>query len=356
MFRPIANVTPVPIAGINMSNGSSRSPIANAPQMTVRFADHLFIAGDTNKINEQHQGLVNITDEVKTAWTEIVLGREDRLRRSGCDFVFVLAPDKQTIYRHILPDTYRFRQSDFLSSINCVVDPAPILSTISKLIDVYPHTDSHWNHLGALLTTQLIQTSRRSSMPELSIDWTEPMRPGDLGNKFTPPEHSKFLSARIRSKAAMIYDNLIPNNGRIRIFSKDLGSARPSVSKLVMVGDSFSYNLVHFLKEMFDVVCHVHAFSVDYRLIDKIKPDLVIAEITERFLLRAPSPKDGEPLTQLWEEKRASKSKLEPSLGLTIYKADHFPSAVTEIISYVEELFAPFTSYFRANITEEFRA
>jgi hypothetical protein len=312
------------------------------PDLTIRHGEHLFVSGDTNHVNQQHLGTVLIPPEVKEEWLTIIRSRQQHFLTRGSEFFFLIAPDKQTVYRHILPRDYQFRQSEFLSGLSCLVDVAPQLSTLSTILDVYPRTDSHWNQLGAYIAAQMLHGRRGLNMPSIPITWLENERIGDLGNKLDPMEPSARRYAHIRSQSHLMYDNLVPNNGRIRIWSKTRQVVPETKTKLVFFGDSFSYDVVHFLKEIYDLVVHVHAFAVDYRITDAVAPDLVVAEITERFLLRAPNPSDGEPLDALWAEKVGEGATLESPHGLVPADPDRFPAAALAMADLSEALFAPF--------------
>ena len=309
---------------------------------TLRSGNHLFIAGDSNFINEQHVGNVVIPADVKAGWLQIIQERQCKSASFGASFLFVVAPDKQTVYRHILADTYCCRPSAFLLANAYVVDPAPALSAVAKLHDVYSRTDSHWNHFGALIAANAVLARFGLNMPPLSIHWVEQERLGDLGHKLSPVETSTHINSAIESSCRLIYDNCVANNGRIRIWSRPAQLVSGNPRKLLLIGDSFAYELIQFLKEAFDIVVHVHSFAMDYRVSDAFRPDSVLCEITERFLLRLPSPGDGEALTALWSDKVRRGERLEkPQSYLVMDQTDYCEDA-RAIIDHVAGLFAPF--------------
>jgi hypothetical protein len=320
------------------------SPVAMVakPGLTIRFGDHLFIDGDTNHLNDQHRGIVQVTDADKASWRRIVDQRWLSCHEKGIPFLFVLAPDKQTVYRHLLPSEYQYRQAIFFTEHPCVVDPAPVLAAAAKLVDVYPRTDSHWNHLGAFMTAQMVQARLGRNFPDIIAAWVEHSKSGDLGHKVEPQETSLRLHAKLNSTSTFIYDNLVPNNGRIRIHAKSLDHLSEAHTCLVIFGDSFSYDLVHFLKEVFDLVVHVHSFAVDQRIIDAVTPTAVLSEITERFTLRLPIPGDGTPLEALWEQKIRTKTALEPRIISPNPDLTQFSEPALQAVKIAEALFSPF--------------
>ena len=310
---------------------------------TVLHGGHLFIAGDTNFVNQQHDGSFVIADSDRAAWLTILSERKKiLLERYSASFLFILAPDKQTIYRHLLPERYCIRQAAFLTNAPDTLDVAPLLANLARRIDLYPQTDSHWHHLGSYITAELVMARLGKSLPALPVEWVEQSYMGDLGHKRQPTERSTRLVAKFNSSSSLIYDNGIPNNGRIRIWSKPRSLATGTQRRLLFFGDSFSYDLVHFLKEAFDVLVHVHAFAIDFRLVDAFRPQHVLCEITERFVVRLPKPGDGEPLTDLWADKVKRQDRLESIHGMVAADDAVFPSEAVHVVDVAESLFAPF--------------
>ena len=272
------------------------------PDLTVRFGDHLFLSSDSNKINEQHTGAVTMPEYRKQAWRRILLARASAMAELGISFRFLLAPDKQTIYRHLTPPEFKIRTAAHLRDLPFVIDPAPLLRAFAPMVDLYPRTDSHWNHLGAFLAAQSVVISLGLPTLDAALSWQDWAAEGDLGRKMIPPETSTRPIVQYAATSTLIYDNGVGNNGRVRVFAKLGTSGRKPVIGLVY-GDSFSYELVEFLKELFDVCVHVHGFSLDIDFVKAIRADHVVCELTERFAFRLPNPVDGRALYLIWAEK-----------------------------------------------------
>jgi hypothetical protein len=92
-----------------MTNGIlyKRSPADNSPEMTIEFGGHLFINNDTNNVNNYHQDIERISPETAAAWLALLTKRVMEIEQEGTKYLFVIAPDKQTVFRHLLPETYR---------------------------------------------------------------------------------------------------------------------------------------------------------------------------------------------------------------------------------------------------------
>ena len=66
-----------------------------------------------------------------------------------------------------------------------------------------------------------------------------------------------------------------------------------SLPKAVIFGDSFSSQLIKFLAESFSRMVVVWQPNLDYSIILNEKPDIVISEQVERFLIKIPDDIHG---------------------------------------------------------------
>ena len=320
--------------------GQTSSPIV------LRFGPHLFITGDSNHINEQHQGRLPIPLPRQEAWLTLLRDRAAISSTVGADFLFVLAPDKQSVYRHLLPPSYTTRPATFLCQNPAVIDVAPALAALAQATDVYPLTDSHWNHVGAFVAALAVQSRQQHNLPDILQRWGETTNSGDLGKKLDPVEQSSRPVAKFRNAAVLLHDNMVPNNGRIRIFARPM-TAGAEPRRLLFFGDSFSYELMEFLKEFHDVTVQVHSAAMDHTLLAAFRPHLVITELTERFVFRLPEVADGHVLPALWLQKIARRERVLPARGATPEQADALPAAAHAVLAWVEALFDPYRPHLR---------
>jgi hypothetical protein len=91
---------------------------------------------------------------------------------------------------------------------------------------------------------------------------------------------------------------------------------------------------------MFDITIHIHYAAVDLDIVKQLKPAVVISEVTERFMVRLPSPSDGAPLRAVWFEK-ACRGDL-PTHGLVKKALQDAPNFVGTIADYFSEMFCAF--------------
>src|SRR5436309_615617 len=105
------------------------------------------------------------TDEELAAWQHLLEARRDWLARRGIHYLFVVAPDKQTIYpEHLPPAVGRrvvgpTRLDQIVEHLRhrsqlAVLDLRPALLAARFEKQLYHRTDSHWNHEGSLIGYQ----------------------------------------------------------------------------------------------------------------------------------------------------------------------------------------------------------
>ena len=125
---------------------------------------------------------------------------------------------------------------------------------------------------------------------------------GDLGNKLDPPRAGPHIQVAFEDqRGRLLSDNLIRNHGRKLIFERP-DAGLPSA---VVLGDSFSYHLLIYLKETFRRLVFVHTHSLPWKLVDEEKPDVVLSLMVERFLIRPPDDRRAdEELRATVEQKR----------------------------------------------------
>lgn len=99
-----------------------------------------------------------------------------RVQARGGRMLFIIAPDKSTVYPQFMPDEIPVigdespRVDQFINYINGeldVVDLRPTLIDAAKEMQVYSKTDTHWNCLGAYYAYQEILNRLTNSYPEL---------------------------------------------------------------------------------------------------------------------------------------------------------------------------------------------
>ena len=242
------------------------------------------------------------------AWRTLLTGRRDWLRQRGIRYLFVIPPDKESIYPEHLPDWLfaRKRQphrlDQFLEHMRSHSD-VPVLDLRDALLeskscgDLYLHTDSHWNERGALIGARRI-AQEISSLgivaaapgPEAYGESIVQGRGGDLalalGQENNLPERAApvltllppLKEVEVRPDATLIPKNWVPG-------AEPRLSENPNATgRVVMFRDSFGIALTKFFSQCFGRTVYVWQQNWDKPFLEREKPDIVIDEMLERIL------------------------------------------------------------------------
>jgi hypothetical protein len=161
---------------------------------------------------ENHLGWLTFSQQEMEAWQKLLEKRRDWLAQQGIQYVFVIAPDKETIYEDELPrwlqDAPKERQTklaQFLQFMKVhstvrILDLREPLVTARKTAPTYLQQDTHWNSFGGFVACQeLIKSlSALSDLPPLQLNdfiWTNvPATGGDLARNEKEENYFEFHS------------------------------------------------------------------------------------------------------------------------------------------------------------------
>jgi len=239
--------------------------------------------------------------------------RRDWLAKRGCKYLFVVAPDKHSVYPEYLPDW--LVKSDKPSKVQQLVEHlkqhsiVPVLDLREPLMEakktavLYQMTDAHWNYRGAFIGCQAVVGALACQMPELTplpveaFSWKPVLAPaGDLANILDDSsvrEEKQFdFSPRLPLEPITITTDIS------RLPSHWATNAEPKISlnskargKAVVFRDSFAVSWYPFLGYHFREVIFIWRYHWDAAFLEREKPDVVIDEMLERFLNQQ-SPRD----------------------------------------------------------------
>jgi hypothetical protein len=259
---------------------------------------------------EHYIGSARFTPEELQAWQQLLERRRDWLAARGIGFLFVVPPDKQSIYPEELPDWLRnaapagreTKLDQFLAHMKArstvqILDLREPLLAAKTVAPTYLQNDTHWNLFGGFIASQELVRALSKQVPGLpplrseDFTWTNtPFTSGDLARmigsdaaeknyyKFTqknhvlPPVFTKANSGAAKgdpSKASFIAENPALTNGTAMVFHDSFGNAWRQFL-------GYSLKRVEFV------------FARDNRgfnpkLILENRPDVVVNEILERY-------------------------------------------------------------------------
>jgi hypothetical protein len=264
---------------------------------------------------DDYRGDLQFTEQELHGWQRLLEHRRDWLAQRGIKYLFVLAPDKQSIYPEYLPawltKTGRPDKADQLfaymrahSTVE-LLDLRPALLAAKKTAPVYLMTDTHWNELGAFLGCQsVVSALAKNQLPELrplpldDFTHSNPLTiDGDLARMLGVTmleSNAVFFAPKPGLPALTIVDPSVHFEG-CRSFTK-----LPSGNGLAIVYyDSFGHFWIPFLGYEFGEVDYFWQTYFDPKVIQQMRPKVVINEVIERFLNTADpeklAAKDGLP-------------------------------------------------------------
>jgi hypothetical protein len=260
---------------------------------------------------EHYRGTLLFTPDQLQDWKTLLEQYRDWFAQRGIKFLFVVAPDKQSIYPEYLPSWMNKVSSEtkldqFFAymKMHSTVDVLDLRQTLLEnrsMEPLYLKTDSHWNQLGAFfayqrlvneLAVQLLPGAR--PMPLDAFERTNvPAPPGDL-TAMAGTDSSESNAILLNPKASLPPLGIIAQpyqTGPLVV------TRNPHVEgSAIVYGDSFVNYWVPLLGYNFWQVSYFNnhfltSKFIDVELFKHEKPTLVIVEVIERSFNVA-KPKD----------------------------------------------------------------
>jgi alginate O-acetyltransferase complex protein AlgJ len=282
------------------------------PQVAIGRDGWLFYTRE--HILEQHVGTDVFKPDELEEWTRRMEGIQVWLARRGIPLVVVLAPDKNTIYPELLPQfpkppgtvtradqvAERLRRGPLP-----FIDPrAAIMAAKREHPRLYFEGDTHWGHRAAFITYEMLMQELRGRFPVLSplrldnFNALEQVVSSDLvyllglqnditvrGEVLSRKEPAPSRSVQIRQPVAG------SGWGWPISFHETAARANP---RALIFGDSFTDYILGpaFLYDTMrdPVFTHHNTVTLNFNLIDEVKPDVVIIAVAERYLRIMPGP------------------------------------------------------------------
>ena len=132
-----------------------------------------------NQMIEHYRGTAKFSQTELKNWKTLLEFHRDRLAKQGIKFMFVVAPDKHSIYPENVPDWLRplhgeSKLDQFITymrenSTVSVLDLKPALLAAKKTIPTYKKTDTHWNEFGAFIAYQELIRALSKQLPILEV-------------------------------------------------------------------------------------------------------------------------------------------------------------------------------------------
>jgi alginate O-acetyltransferase complex protein AlgJ len=247
-------------------------------------------------------------------WVRLIESRAERFTKLGIQYVHMPAPEKLTIYGDKLdPPIVDWQLSPSLRlgellqgspRADVWLDIVPDLRRERDRAELYGKTDSHWNAEGAFVAYRSV-CERIGLLPEtdlLSRTYVDYNAVFDLGAKLDPPRGEWFRLYDFTKNSRRRYANSIAQyletlTGAPAIFGAshvafENKAARGPKKKILIFGDSFCAqgmsSLTGMLAETASEVEFVWSSDLDWRYIERSRPDVVLYEMAERVMSYLP--------------------------------------------------------------------
>lgn len=230
------------------------------------------------------------------------------LAKRKIPFLFVVVPSKETIYPEYLPaSATRARDVTLLDEVLRELSAAkidyidlrePLLAAKQDDTLLYDPMDSHWNGNGARIGASLMM-KRAAELLERGPDYAE------LNAKLVPEQHEPDLALLLSLEDRLSERSIAllprePRARRIEPSEEFVSLTRWQMNRVVfeapdeslptalILRDSFGEALMPVLSQKFRRSVWIWTHNIDLGLIEREKPDIVIMELTERFLCNRP--------------------------------------------------------------------
>lgn len=273
--------------------------VSSSHQVIVGRDGWLFYNGEGTI--EDFRAITKFDETKLIKWGQTLEKRRIWLERQGIRYVYMIAPNKSTIYGEFMPGAYtRVRRSsglddmvDYLKKHTqvTVVDCRPALFAAKSGKRVFFKTDTHWNQYGAFFVYQEIMKPVVAWFPALHIksldDFTLEMKRENGGDLAALLGGSEFIKDD--------YPVLIPKSGsRLKVNGFNDRSKSPlfverqdrALPRAIFFRDSFFSTVAPYIADHFSYSSYYWDYWNSTTPIEEMvrsqKPNIVIEEVVER--------------------------------------------------------------------------
>lgn len=271
----------------------------------------LFLIGGTNGVLEQYR-VTFARWRLLRSWRKLIETRAARAQALGIRYLHVIVPEKLSVYDHLTKDLdYNPQRSPARALARRLINKPAFVDLLAPLraardgpVQLYYRTDTHWNYDGCLLAYRVLMRAC-GAVPPADLDQREryeSVSARDLGSKLPDPPIETATHAVIDQNARRVYASPLVEayeaagravdlhvGAHVR-FRNESPEADPRT--VVLFGDSYAHfapiMLSGLIAETFREVHFIWSSSIDWTYVANVKPDLLLFEIAERFLVRLP--------------------------------------------------------------------
>ena len=270
----------------------------------------LYINAGSNSLMKYHTGVNQLTPANIEQWRKLLHHRIMWHQEHKIQYQHLFVPNKVAVYPEYYPHSIEIKGDRPIVQLQqeckkLFVYPLDLFLQQKNNYLLYNKHDCHWNFWGCYFAYSSI-CQLLGIKPNVEL-FNSPLKivrqKGDLGGKYGVTE--RVLSPDLKLNSKIIKDNQVINfsyQGSVRVLKNN----KISDGKIIIFGDSFcnpgfpDYSsrkrliarLTTLLAETLNEVHFVWTPWIDYDYIEREKPDFVLTEMAERFLVRVPDDRD----------------------------------------------------------------
>ncbi len=280
-------------------------------------------------------GRLPFKDAELKQWQQVISQRHCWLKNQNIKYLFAMAPTKGLVYPELLPEVLikiksqdnKKSRIDLLDEYLQQFNDLPVLNLTGPLIaakhkqshpKLFYRTDFHWNYLGAYYAYEAIINKLLINNPELNLSpialdqfefdinnqWAHTGFLGMLGLmpkwykddnyvKLMPNPNSPMQSISPYNTDGVfdipIPRRIITDKSGQEFLTEYIENPKGQLGKIMVIGDSFIQKSVPLISAHAKQNYFYRAiFEFPYQLIETLKPDIVVQEILNMYLLRQP--------------------------------------------------------------------
>ncbi|WAK00673.1 polysaccharide pyruvyl transferase family protein [Methylobacter sp. YRD-M1] len=294
---------------------------SNVPRLDLALVGKngwLFLCNDSNDAIGQYAGRLKLTSEVLEQYVSQYRRTQSLYRHKGIYYLLTITPGKESIYSEFLPDSVTAGtgltvKDQFIAAVNPVLDVdildlKPVLLANKSRGQLCYKNDSHWNYLGAMIACQIIIEKLRekfTNIPEFdesaftlingdegACDLSGKTRLNYIDGKYVENvEHLEqsvavcAISVQNEKKAIELLEHPYKELSKTRPTRLFKNEKSANLPRAIIIRDSYADWMIPFLSEYFSECLFVWARYVEPAVIESFKPDIIIEQVVDRFLV-----------------------------------------------------------------------
>ena len=250
---------------------------------------------DYNPVKET-QGILTFSEDEKNIIAHQMKVTTEEFKKRDIDTYFVVIPNKENLYREMLPDYIRIYEEETRAekvlkyikedcNMNNVIYTKKALEDAKKENQVYYKQDTHWNNYGAFIGFKDIVENIEPEYNnfEHKVSFSEEMlMEMDLTEMLGIKDILKDKEATVEFMPDISYEQEVIETTN-KIITTTCENA-PIDKTLLIVGDSYRVALIPYFSKIYKKVTYTHRCDYGTYMLDLYEPDIVICQFLERYL------------------------------------------------------------------------